>query len=113
MGGPGTGGPKCPPDRTVQDIKRPGRLGGDYEWLIAAYLVVQSPGTLLSLSTFWNMSDLCYQPEFEVEFGIPRGPPIVDKTGWMWTREYSKAKAVVDFRMKEAPHSNYLTTSGC
>merc|ERR1712187_655404 len=39
--GQGMVGPVCPPSRTVQQISRPGRLGGEYEWLIAAYLIVQ------------------------------------------------------------------------
>jgi hypothetical protein len=50
----------CPaPPRT---ITRPGPLGGDVEFLIASYLIVQGPGSTLSLSSGWYTQNFCWRP---------------------------------------------------
>jgi hypothetical protein len=87
-----TGG-ACPaPPRTVI---RPGPLGGDIEFAIASYLVVQSAGTTLSISNDWYDESFCWRPDFDVDFGLPEGPAV--RTGsHSWTRAYSRSNATVD-----------------
>jgi hypothetical protein len=86
-------GGSCPaPDR---NITRPGRLGGDVEFAIATYLIVQSPGTTISISSGWMDSDFCWRPDYDVEYGLPLGPPV--RTGaYSWSRNYTRATATVD-----------------
>jgi hypothetical protein len=87
-----TGG-GCPaPDR---NISRPGPLGGDIEFAIASYLIVQSPGTTLSISNDWYDNSFCWRPDFNVDFGTPVGPPI-RTSPHSWTRVYTRANATVD-----------------
>lgn len=87
-----TGG-ACPaPDR---NITRPGPLGGDIEFAVATYLVVQSPGTTLSISNDWYDANFCWRPDYNVDFGTPLGPAV--RTGThAWYRNYTRANVEVD-----------------
>ena len=83
----------CPAPRRA--IARPGPLGGDIEFAVAAYLVVQGPGTVLSVSEGWYDSDFCWHPEFDVDFGTPVGPAV--RSGpHAWARNYTRATVTID-----------------
>jgi len=114
--GGGAAGPPCPGqpgwvngqrDDSVFDTVRvplntevrPGRLGGPFEWLVAVYLIVQSPGTVMALSTSWSVHDLCVQPEAKVSYGEPLGPPVEEPYN-VWTREYTRTSVRVDLRWR-------------
>jgi hypothetical protein len=85
-------GTRCSSART---IRRLGRLGGSIEFAVAAYLIVQGPGTTLSLSNGWYDADFCWWPEFDVDFGAPLGPPV--RTGrHQWERNYTRSHAIID-----------------
>lgn len=93
--GPTGGWGTCPvPSRK---IVRPGRLGGDLEFIVAAYLIVQAPslGTTLSLSNNWYDGDFCWHPEWDVDFGAPLGE-ATRISAYSWTRNYTKATVFVD-----------------
>jgi len=130
--GGGMAGPPCPgqpgwvngkrDDSVFDTVKvplntevRPGRLGGPFEWLVAAYLIVQSPGSLLALSTSWSVHDLCVQPEAKVSYGEPLGPPVEDPKN-VWSREYTRASVRVDLRFSPAVGQTspwYSDTAAC
>jgi len=85
----------CPaPSRT---IVRPGRLGGDIEFVVASYLIVQDPllGSTLSISNDWYDADFCWRPEWDVDFGMAIGE-AVRLTPHTWARNYSKAIVFLD-----------------
>lgn len=82
----------CPaPDR---NITRPGPLGGDIEFEVASYLIVQSPGTLLSISDDWYDQSFCWRPDFNIDFGLPLGPPV-RTDNYSWIRNYTRANVAL------------------
>jgi len=86
-------GLECP--AKPRRIERPGPLGGDLEFEMAGYLVVQSEGTTLSLSYGWSDQDFCWRPEYDVDYGTPLGPPV--RTGaHSWARNYTRSRAVLN-----------------
>lgn len=87
-----TGG-ACPAPGRI--ITRPGRLGGDIEFAVASYLIVQSAGTTLSISDNWYDSDFCWRPDYDVDFGLPVGQPVRTST-YAWARNYTRATVTVD-----------------
>ncbi len=94
-------GAACPaPER---NITRPGPLGGDIEFQVAVYLVVQSPGTTLSLSNDWYDASFCLHPEFDVDYGLPLGPPV-RTSPHAWYRNYTMANVDVDVSSGRAGH---------
>jgi len=96
---PGQPDPACP--APARNITRPGPLGGDVEFHIAAYLIVQSPGTTLSFSSDWMDRDFCWRPEFDVSYGLPLGPAV--RTGkFSWARNYTKSQVRVDVSAQRA-----------
>jgi hypothetical protein len=83
----------CPAEQ--RPIARPGPLGGNVEYPVAAYLLVASPGSTLSISSGWWDEDFCWRPEFDVEYGIPLGE--AKRTGpHSWTRNYTRCNVAVD-----------------
>ena len=87
------GGGSCPAPQ--RQISRPGQLGGAIEFLVATYLIVQSAGTLLSVSNNWYDKDFCWWPEWDVDFGTPTGLAVRTSTH-SWIRNYTRANVVVD-----------------
>lgn len=83
----------CP--APLRNVTRPGRLGGDVEFAVASYLIAASPGTTLSLSNGWYDADFCWRPEWDVDYGLPLGPPV--RSGaYAWARNFTRATAWVD-----------------
>jgi len=92
-------GGSCPaPDRT---ITRPGPLGGDIEFQVAVYLIVQSPGTLLSISNDWYDQSFCWRPDFNVDYGLPLGPPIRINP-YNWIRNYTRANVEINVQQSRS-----------
>jgi hypothetical protein len=82
----------CPATR---NITRPGRLGGKLEAALAAFLVVQTPQSVFSVSQDWYDADFCWHPEYDVEYGTPLGPAT--RTGpHSWTRNFTRCNVEVD-----------------
>ena len=99
----------CPTSGNNRTIHRPGRLGGEIEFAIAAYLVVQAPGTVLSVSRDWYDADFCWHPEWDVDYGTPIGPPR--RLGpHAWARNYTKSTAHID--VSQLPPGNAPWPSG-
>ena len=83
----------CP--QPQRSITRPGRLFGSIEYVVASYLIVQSPGTTLSISNDWYDSDFCWWPEFDVEYGVPLGDAV--RTGThSWYRNYTRCNVAIN-----------------
>ena len=83
----------CP--ASPRTIDRPGPLGGEIVYPVAAYLLVASPGSTLSISSGWYDEDFCWRPEFDVEYGVPLGE--AKRTGpHSWTRNYTRCNVAVD-----------------
>merc|ERR1712019_253242 len=87
----------CPAPR--RNISRPGRLGGRIEFLVATYLIVQSPGTALSISKGWYDANYCWWPEFDVDYGRPLGPPV-RTSSHSWFRLYSRSTVKVNVSLR-------------
>eukprot|EP00040_Diaphanoeca_grandis_P023212 m.125889 g.125889 ORF g.125889 m.125889 type:complete len:421 (+) comp29163_c0_seq1:61-1323(+) len=78
-----------------RNIPRPGRLGGTIEFLIATYLIITSPGTTLSISTGWMDKDYSWAPEFDIEYGTPKGPATrIDSHSW--SRNFTKCNVFIN-----------------
>jgi hypothetical protein len=86
-------GAVCP--APARNITRPGPLGGAIEFQIAVYLVVQSPGTLISMSDGWTEDYFCAHSEVDLEYGFPLGPPV-RTSPYSWYRNYTRSNAEVD-----------------
>jgi len=86
-------GGSCPdPGR---HIPRPGRLGGNLEYTIATFLIVQTPWSVFSASTNWYDNDFCWHPEYDVQYGKPLSTAI--RTGaYSWYRNFTMANVEVD-----------------
>ena len=90
---------------------RPGRLGGDIEFAIASYLVVMSPGTVLSVSRGWYDRDFCWHREFDVDYGTPVGPAV--RVGpYEWARNYTRCHVQIDVSQVPAGKSPWPSGKG-
>ena len=78
-----------------RNISVPGRLGGDIEFLMGAYLVVAGPGTTISISNNWYDKDFCWRPDVDVDFGMPKGVSIRTSV-YTWERYYTKSSIMLD-----------------
>lgn len=66
-------GGTCPDNRT---ITRPGRVGGELEYSLAAFLIAQNPQSVYSISNNWFDENFCWHPEFSLGYGTPLGPAV-------------------------------------
>jgi len=86
-------GGSCPdPGR---HIPRPGRLGGNLEFGIATFLIVQTEWSVFSASTDWYDANFCWHPEYDVQYGRPLN--AATRTGpYTWHRNFTMANVEID-----------------
>lgn len=102
----------CPGNVSEEHARpRPGRLGGNIEFAIASYLVVMSPGTVLSVSRGWYDSDFCWHREFDIDYGTPLGPAV--RVGlYAWARNYTRCHVQIDVSQVPAGKAPWPTGKG-
>ena len=80
-------------------IHRPGRLGGRLEWIIATFLIVQTPHNVISMSNNWYDKDFCWHSEFDVKYGRPL-TDAVRLSPYTWARNFTLCTVHVDTRTR-------------
>jgi len=76
-------------------IVRPGRLGGDMEFGIATYLLVQTRWSVFSASRDWYDMNFCWHPEYDLQYGTPLSEAV--RSGpFSWYRNFTMANVEVD-----------------
>jgi hypothetical protein len=85
----------CP--EAPRNITRPGRLGGDLEYAVATFLIVQTPQNVLSVSNNWYDADFCWHAEWDVLYGSPL-QNATRVTPYVWTRNFTLCNVAVDLQ---------------
>ena len=95
-----------------QPITRPGALLGDQSLIfgIAMYLIAQGPGSLFGLSAYWYDEYFCWQPHFDVDYGIPKGDAVRETPdGRIWNRAYTLCDVRIDMTASQNFHPGTAT----
>jgi hypothetical protein len=84
-----------------RNITRPGRLGGPFEYQLAAFLVAQTQGSVFSVSNDWYDGNFCWHPEYDVLYGAPLAPPV-RTSATSWTRAFTGCNVTLDTTTRTA-----------
>jgi hypothetical protein len=102
-----------PCEELIADTRRDADSGiATYQWAhlpkvdlklsLAVFLIGLHHGSFFGASTGWNTADWRWHPQFDADYGVPRGRAVRNATTGAWTRNFTKCRVEVQCRTKTA-----------